>query len=86
MEKINIMFKIGDKIICIESTPSGSVIEGEVYTVKEIKITGVGIRVEESNPSWGFGWFQSKRFVKKDDWDIADKLLREVLEEELEIA
>ncbi len=39
------MFKVGDKVICVDSDPFVYLINGEIYTISDIKLTGNGIEV-----------------------------------------
>lgn len=61
------MFKVGQKVVCIRATQSGSVKEGEIYTVKAVGFNHEDwVRLEESNPSQGYANFSAWRFREID--------------------
>lgn len=77
------MFKRGDKVVCIESTPSNSAIEGKTYTVRAVRRKTKGLLLNETHPI-GKVAFKAKRFVKKEDWDKATELVEGLLIKELQ--
>ena len=84
------MFKIGQKVVCIKETPSGSVKEGEIYTVSWVgncRYTGeVGIRLIETTPANGKLNFSYWRFREVNEgWveELLCKLISEVEADEL---
>lgn len=84
------MFKVGQKVVCIKSTTSGSVNEGEIYTVIWVgncRYTGeVGVRLKEATPANGKLNFSACRFREIDEsWvdELLSKLIEEVEADEL---
>jgi hypothetical protein len=79
------MFKVGQKVVCIKATQSGSVKDGEIYTVSWVgncRYTGeAGIRLKETTPTNGKLNFSVWRFREVDEnWvdDLLCKLMSEV--------
>lgn len=75
------MFKVGQKVVCIKATKSGSVKKGEIYTVKSVGFNYEHwVRLEETNPSPPCINFSAYRF-REIETDWVDELLCELLEE-----
>lgn len=56
-------FKVGQKVVCIEETPSGSVKEGEIYTVIGYsKVHPQGVLLKEAVSKHGDAGFWEHRF------------------------
>jgi len=57
------MFKVGDKVICVESNPRGNLHEEQVYTVSNVNWNG-GVQVEgtEAKDPACSGFFKERRF------------------------
>lgn len=41
-------FRVGQKVVCVDATPSGSVVRGRIYTISGVSITGVGVTLVEA--------------------------------------
>lgn len=81
-------FKIGQKIVCIESSTAGlvNVIKGEIYTVERYSKNGLGVIVKEAVSQFVENGFWEHRFREIDDsWveELLCKLIEEVEAEEL---
>ena len=75
------MFKVGQKVVCIKATQSGSVKEGEIYTVKAVGFNyEYWVQLEETKPSWGHVNFSAWRF-RKVETEWVDELLCKLIEE-----
>lgn len=82
------MFKIGQKVVCIKANPTKDLVEGEIYTITEIKMSVEGVKVAEAKSSKidGNGYFYYWRFREIDDtWveRLLCKLMSEVEADEL---
>lgn len=76
------MLKIGQKVVCVATSPSNSVIEGEIYTVSEtFYIDGYnGVSVEEVKPPFPCLAFFAWRFRSiEDSW--VDDILEEIIKQ-----
>jgi hypothetical protein len=59
------MFKVGQKVVCIKATQSGSVKKGEIYTVKAVGFNYEDwVQLEETRPSQWYKNFSAWRFRK----------------------
>lgn len=75
------MFKVGQKVVCIKATQSGSVKEGEIYTVKAVGFNyEYWVRLEEANPSQGYVNFSAWRF-REIETEWVEELLCKLIEE-----
>lgn len=81
------MFKVGQKVVCIKATPSGTVKEGEIYTVKAVGFNyEYWVRLEETTPAPPHINFSAHRFREiETDWveELLCKLMSEVEADEL---
>lgn len=75
------MFKIGQKVVCVE--PSPTLVKNEIYTITwvgECRVTGaLGVRVKEAEPRPQFLNFNYWRF-REIDVDWVDEVLEKVVE------
>jgi len=72
------MFKIGEKIVCID--PSISLVRNEIYTIFNIKSDG-GLMLHEVEPiTIDCNGFKPERF-RKIDYDFAENVLAKLIEE-----
>lgn len=74
------MFKIGQKVVCVKATPSGSLKEDEIYTITWVGKGDMGcdaVEVAETRPTGGMENFYSWRFRAIDD-DWVDELLESI--------
>lgn len=75
------MFKVGQKVVCIEGTPSGSVKEGKIYTfVGYSRVHPQGVLLKEAKSKHGDAGFWEHRFRPVDDTWV-DELLCKLIEE-----
>lgn len=76
------MFKIGQKIVCVKVNPLGTLKEGEIYTVKEVRSCTGGVKLKEveATDRNASGYFAEWRF-RPIDTSWAEELLNELLEE-----
>lgn len=81
------MFKIGQKIVCVKVNPLGTLKEGEIYTVIDIRAStgGVKLKEQEATDPYSSGYFSKHRFRSVDDsWveELLQKLIKEVKADE----
>ncbi len=82
------MFKVGQKVVCIESSTNGikNVIKGEIYTVEKYSNNGIGVIVKEAISQFIENGFWEHRFRSiENDWveELLCKLMSEVEADEL---
>lgn len=82
------MFKIGEKVVCVETSTNGiiNVIEGEVYTIERYSAGGFGVIVKEAISEYIDNGFWIHRFRKIDkSWteEVLSKLIEEINADEL---
>lgn len=74
------MFKIGQKVVCVRPTLSGSLKKNEIYTITWVGKGDMGcdaVEVAETRPTEGMENFYSWRFRAIDD-DWVDEVLERI--------
>lgn len=75
------MFKIGQKVVCIKATQSGSIQEGEIYTVNAVGFNyEYWVRLEEAKPAPPHINFSAYRF-REIETEWVDELLCKLMED-----
>ena len=82
------MFKVGQKVVCINAKGSQNLVENEIYTVVRCWDDGAGgaLLLKEVEPNFGHYAFFPHRFRAVDDtWvdELLYKLIQEVETEDL---
>ena len=82
------MFKVGQKVVCINANGSQNLVENEIYTVVRCWDDGMGgaLLLKEVEPNFGHYAFFPHRFRAVDDtWveELLSKLIEEVKAKEL---
>jgi len=68
---ITIMFKIGNKVVCIDDIGAENLVENDIYTVKACWEDGRGgaLLLNEAEPNFGHVAFYPNRFrLVEDNW------------------
>ena len=82
------MFKIGQKVVCIDATGSDNLIKNEIYTIKDFWFdnNGNACLLEEAEPNIGHYAFYPKRFKPlKYDLISNKEIIKEMVTEKLDI-
>ena len=78
------MFKLNQKVVCIDATNTPQLKENEIYTISslaDVPDEGFAVTLKEAEPSVGFKYFTAIRFREIDDKFASDIL--SYIEEEI---
>lgn len=74
------MFKVGQKVVCVNNKGTSQLIEKNKYTIKSFVCDCYGVLLEEVSPSEGFDGFLISRFRPLDE-TFAESVLENIKEQ-----
>ena len=82
------MFKAGDKVVCINTTESKTIKQGEILTITLVfsHYMGLALLFKERQPSSDYIGFNAKNFRKLDDsfaTEVLENIKEQIEEQEL---
>ena len=83
---LKIMFKIGEKVVCIDDSEGFSsglktLIINEIYTIKSIRSCTAALAFNEINAPYDSSGFYSANRFRKLDYSFAENVLAKIKEE-----